>query len=363
MPLLIEPIVADVRQDLSKLFPNLLVRFQAYAARMLAYCMLTLCCGALALRTDRAYAAALRLSRLPPPVWQAEELRWFEVRGRADDRWLLRMALAAGGCDAQSARRYEMRLADWAERVRQESSDEPGPKAKVALELLHGGVLRVYRSDADRLHETFEYGRFNCVTAAVLYVCLCGRLGVEAAAWQAPEHVCCVVYVGSEAIVVEPTSPRWPAPEPVSPPGMSLVSSDSALHGTRATMGHARQLSLPGLAAAVYYNIGSRALFDGQFSLALQSTHKALLLDPQNEPAARNLLAAINNWAVSEARAGDTQAAARLLRFGLEVAPGHAAFKQNLDLLMPPQRQGATAVWPPASVSAGGRHQATPPGL
>lgn len=362
MPLLTEPIAADVRQDLSKLFPPPTVRCQAYVVRMLAYCLLTLCWGALALRTDRAYAGALHLSRLPPPIWQPQELQWFEMPGRADDRWLLRMTLAAGGCDAQAARQYEMQLANWAERVRQESSDEPWRKAKGALELLHRQVLRQYESDADRLHETFEYGKYNCVTAAVLYVCLCARLGVEAAAWQAPEHVSCVVYVGSEAIGVEPTSPRWPAPELVSPSSLSLVCSNFALHRTRATTGHSRQLSLRALAAAVYYNIGSRALLDGRYSLALHSNHKALLLDPQNEPAARNLLAAINNWAVSEAQAGDSQAAVRLLRLGLEVAPGHAAFKQNLEVLQPPQSQRATAIWPPRDVPAGGLHSATAPG-
>lgn len=330
---------------------------------MLTYCMLAMCAAALALRTDRAYAAELHLGRLPPPSWQQEELHWFEMRHRADDRWLLRMALAAGGCDAYAASQYEMRLASWAEEVRLKSSDEPWRKAKGALELLHREVLRIYQSDADRLQETFEQGRYNCVTAAVLYVCLCGRVGVVAAAWQAPEHVSCVVYVGGQAIIVEPTSPRWPTSEVVSRDGMSPAYSGLALYGAQATLGHGRQLSFRALAAAVYYNLGSRALLDGRYALALDSQHKALLLDPQNEAARRNLLATINNWAVSEAQAGDSQAAARLLRFGLEVAPGHEAFKHNLEALQTPQRRRATAVWLPESVPPTGLHPAPPPAL
>lgn len=315
-------------------------RWQFPLAGVLAYCPASLCCAVLILCVRGADAAGLHLGRLPAPVWQREEEQWIKLAPHADGRWLLRMALAAGGCDDFAAERYEQRLQGWVGRVRQQAPAGPAQRAALALELLHREVLRAYRSDADRLHETFEQGEYNCVTAAVLYVCLCESLGVKAAACQAPEHVACRVFLDGQCIMVEPTSPRWPGLATAPSAGRNLAPGQDVLHGPRREQAPWRELSSPGLASAVYYNMGSRALLRGHYAAALQANHKALLLDPQNEAAARNLLAAINNWAVAEAEAGRPQAAARLLRLGLEVAPEHAAFQKNLQVLL--TRQAGT---------------------
>jgi tetratricopeptide (TPR) repeat protein len=304
----------------------------ATTRHMAACCVAWLHWAILGLGAVAADGPRLNLEFLPQPQWPRAEERLLRCATETDDRWLLRMALAAGGCEEAAARRYEQRLEGWAERLRVEPASETRRLARNVLELLHHEVLRQYRSDADRLHETFESGAYNCVTSAVLYVCLCRRLGIAAAARQWREHVACVVFADGEAITVEPTSPRWLASEhPL--PADAAAPQGRPTDAASGQQGSWRPLSSRGLAAAVYYNMGSRALLNGQYAAALQANHTALVLDPYNEAAGRNLLASINNWAVSEAQAGRPDAAERLLRLGLNVAPEHHAFRQNLALL------------------------------
>ena len=81
--------------------------------------------------------------------------------------------------------------------------------------------------------------------------------------------------------------------------------------------------------------------FDGGVLHAVELNRCALELDPQNLAVRKNLLAAINNWAVARGESGDLSGALALLRAGITAAPEHLAFAQN-ELIL--RTQQATAL-------------------
>jgi tetratricopeptide (TPR) repeat protein len=79
----------------------------------------------------------------------------------------------------------------------------------------------------------------------------------------------------------------------------------------------------------VYYNRGLDDLAEGRYADALAANLDALRLDPGFGPAECNLLATVNNWAVSRYRDGDLAAAADLVERGLAVDPRHDELRAN----------------------------------
>src|SRR5206468_4603399 len=90
-----------------------------------------------------------------------------------------------------------------------------------------------------------------------------------------------------------------------------------------------RRVSETGLVAVIYYNRGIDLLRDGRFAEAVSANLRALRLDPENEAAAGNLLASINNWSLSLAAAGRFEDAISLVNRGLAAAPDHEPFHAN----------------------------------
>jgi tetratricopeptide (TPR) repeat protein len=82
--------------------------------------------------------------------------------------------------------------------------------------------------------------------------------------------------------------------------------------------------------ATIYYNRGVDLLADEDFAGALSANAKALRLDPTNRTARGNLLATLNNWAISLGRAGRYADAVDLLRQGMALDAGYETFALNL---------------------------------
>ncbi|HUY88806.1 MAG TPA: hypothetical protein VMV10_08740 [Pirellulales bacterium] len=267
------------------------------------------------------------------------ERRLFQAadEGRSDWRWLLAAALAAGGerdesrveravCEAEAwGERLQAQLARSGEGARA-SADISGEGARASadarqraiavLEFLHEHVLRGdYRPDASGVSQALAGGGYNCVGATVLFCCLAECCGLPASAAESPGHVFCRVFGASGEIVVETTCRDW---------FRAANPRDSA----RRT-GPARELSLRGLAALVYYNAGVDLLAKRRFDKALGANLKALRLDPANLAARSNFLAGLNNWALEFNAQRDFAAAVRLLEHGLRIAPDHRPFRVN----------------------------------
>ncbi|MBX7165417.1 MAG: transglutaminase-like domain-containing protein [Pirellulales bacterium] len=191
-------------------------------------------------------------------------------------------------------------------------------------EILHGG----YQVDCTDLAELIEYGRFNCVSSALLYGCLCQECGLDVRGVELPGHAYCIVSAGTRAVDVETTCPRWFAvlDDPARQQEL-LARTLGAAHPAR--RGGRRIVPLASLVGIIYYNRGVECLEHEQFAAALAANVKALRVDASSVSAWGNLLAAINNWSLSRSGTGEYAAAVRLLDQGAQLAPQHKLFQSN----------------------------------
>jgi tetratricopeptide (TPR) repeat protein len=90
-----------------------------------------------------------------------------------------------------------------------------------------------------------------------------------------------------------------------------------------------RKISDAALVAKVYYNRGVVLLDQQRFARAVAVTQAALSLDPADERARKNLLAAYNNWALSLCQRGDFADAAHMVIHALEIGPDFAPLVSN----------------------------------
>jgi len=296
--------------------------------------------------------------RLLPPVSAAgDQTGWFEGKltpletkllhdgadGRLDDHPLLVAALIASGASRpEEIARYERRTAALVEQLRAALADKPdtGPLARAdsILRFLHRQVFRAYQLQQTDLRRTLDEGRYNCVTATVLYLVLAEAVGLEGCGLEMPKHAMVRLNLHGQWVDVETTCAEWFAldpqdrPSPGAPKAASAqpVGRSSALAGAvqPATVPR-RMLTTAQLAAMVYYNRGVDLLAEGRFAEAAAANAKALRLDPQSRVAYGNLLATINNWAVDRAARGAMVEALLLLQRGRQLQPDYEPFRLN----------------------------------
>jgi len=291
-----------------------------------------------------------------------------------DGRWnhhaLLEAALVASGVygpdDVRHYRERWERLLNWLRRTSPEE-DDPVRLAQHVLETLHARLLTGgYRSEATALQTAFDEGRFNCVSATVLFVCLAEEMGLEVRAVESTGHVAAELLIGGQPLRVETTCAKWfrlgrqermrqwatiagrqddrdhhgretrrlqPA---VVPPGGGPAEMPDDYDRSASMLSHnigklrpSRAIDPVKLVAAIYYNRGVDHLLSERFEAAAVCNAKAVLLDPESEQAWGNLLATVNNWAVHLAKQGLYTEAVDLLDQGLAFAPDYRPFRWN----------------------------------
>ena len=150
---------------------------------------------------------------------------------------------------------------------------------------LHQSILRGgYSLQASDLRQAFDHGRFNCVTASLLFNCLAERFELKAVALEIPGHAMSRLELPGETLDIETTCPRWfcagrPAWRCKFPPGWRSDAGGSGDGGSGRT-GRAgawpasasterrplRQVSEVELVATIYYNRGVDLLAEKQFA-------------------------------------------------------------------------------------------------
>ena len=252
--------------------------------------------------------------------------------GRLDDFPLLDAALIASGVDDTSAlRHYRNRVAAWAEELRQNNRMDGPQRRQVEMifEFLHRNILYgKYNIECTDLRQALDQGRFNCVSATVLFNCLAGEFGYSCCALETPGHALSRVYLPDGPLDVETTCPRWfhLQHDPIKQTealektiGRKSVDDKSKL----------REISPIQLTAMIYYNRGVDFLTEKRFAQATAANAKALRLDPLNSTARGNFLATINNWAIDLDNSNHFAEAVALLRQGLVFDPHYEAFALN----------------------------------
>ena len=263
------------------------------------------------------------------------ELRLFDdaADGQLDAQTLLEAGLIASGVSTteeldRAADKLRCFVNVW--RVAT-STDQPLVcRAETLLERMHGELLNGgYEHDATRIDELLASGRFNCVSATLVWQCLAESCGLQSIAIESPGHVHAELIAEGNRLPVETTCPGW----------FSLLGDPQKQHAVRqavgasgsspTTLGESRELNELGLVAAIYYNRAIDLLEQQRFAEAVAGNAKACRLDPGSEIARGNLLASINNWSLHLAAEGDFARSIGLLSAGRRLAPAHQTFAVN----------------------------------
>ena len=270
--------------------------------------------------------------------------------GRFGKFSLLQAGLIAGGVDSRNELQTYCKRFDQLVQSLRQSGDvrgTPRERAQAVLVFLHQTVLQGgYNLQASDLRQALDHGRFNCVTASLLFNCLAQRFGLKAVGLEIPGHAMSRLELPQETLDIETTCPRWftriekrngesvpPSGGPVPTEHEAAVRAELA---DRAPIRDAargpqplRQISEVELVATIYYNLGVDRLAEKRFADAAAANAKAVRLDPENATAKGNFLATINNWAIDLCRSGEYEKAAELLRLGLATDSRYEAFRSN----------------------------------
>jgi tetratricopeptide (TPR) repeat protein len=235
----------------------------------------------------------------------------------SDGRWdrfrLLDAALIAEGCtDSQTlqACRYKLQaVIDKLSGTRPPAAliDGQLPEAlRYTFDTLHTELLRGrYRANATAVSTALIDGDYNCVSATVLFHCLCEAQGIPVTALVSNTHVYCRVRMGQGAWDVQTTCAEWFR--------LSPAEQQAAIP---ATVAGAREVNPVQLIAKIYYNRGVAYLESADYAHADRAFRLAVTLDRQDTAATENLLATWNNWALQLCQQGKYAQAAALLEQG-----------------------------------------------
>lgn len=252
--------------------------------------------------------------------------------GRLDEFSPLEAAFVASGIGAvDSLEHYQTKAASLVAELRDSGAVAGAPRERLEaiFQFLHSRVLYGgYDLAATDLRCALDEGRFNCVSATVLFNYFAGQFGFDCRGLEMPSHAMSRVLLADGVFDVETTCPRWlhlrhdPAAQ---------AASAAPTIGTAATAdrSRAREVGPIQLAAMIYYNRGVDLLAEKRFAEAAAANATALRLDPTNATARGNLLATLNNWSIALGNAQRFDEAIAVLRRGLTIETKFNAFVQN----------------------------------
>lgn len=257
--------------------------------------------------SSSALLAAGSLVQTPPASLETRLLVDL-ADGRLKEFSLCEAALIAAGCESQAALAHSMRrfeqLCEVASRQISQC-DSPREGAAALLDCLHREVLNgAFQATDWHIGNTLENGRYNCLTATLLYMSLCRRFELVITGISTPSHVFC--RLETEAFDVETTAPRWFELYASSRPRPALS---------------ARTLNDAELLAKVYYNRGLALLAENRYQEAVRCLGTSRRLDSLDTLARENEVAALNNWALALVAQRRFSEAERCIDEGLALAP------------------------------------------
>jgi len=308
------------------------------------------CIGEAAKSANRGMTPG-RAEILSPRLSELEQRLFDHIHdGTFGEFSLLEAGLIAGGVDRlDELSRYSKRFDELVESLRRSGKvcGTPRERAQAVFTFLHQSVLcGGYRLQSSDLRMAIDRGRFNCVTASLLFNCLAQRFELKAAGLEIPGHAMSRLELPQEILDIETTCPRWftlndrpgmtyfrRADEPAQAQQETTARADLAVRSPARDAADKtpplRPVSEVELVATIYYNRGVELLAKKLFADAAAANAKAVRLDPKNATAKGNYLATINNWAVDLAISGNYERAAALLRLGLVTDPSYEAFRSN----------------------------------
>lgn len=199
--------------------------------------------------------------------------------------------------------------------IRKQAASDTLPVADVFQEMHQRFLTGHYDASCSQLTTTLTAGHYNCVTATILFQCLCRDFGVDTTPIGVPGHVHSRV-INKHSFDIETTYPQW---FDLDTNTERATSSDPA----------ARTLNDVQLLAKIYYNDGVRLLQQGDHDAALHPLRQALKLDRSDQAARQNVLAALINGALERVEHADYAGAAARLQQAERVAPEFEHLRKN----------------------------------
>lgn len=268
----------------------------------------------IAVLASTAPARSVQTAAVAPVATPEAQLQADAADGRLDRFTLLEAAIIAGGVH-DPARRAAF-ISRWQEIenaiIPNAAGDGPLAQAEQALQQLYAQALTgQYFSRTSDVTRTITAGDYNCLSATILYLTLVRRGGLTATAVAREGHVLARVQEG-DTFDVETTCRGW---------------FDENAHPTASSS--LRCLSDVQLIAKVYYNRGVGLLESGNFVEGLRLTRISCQLDGDDQLARGNLLAGLNNWALTLSKSHHHEQAAALLAELQRYDPHYPTLREN----------------------------------
>ncbi len=274
-------------------------------------------------------AAILLVSDATVPPVRANELAATEQRlladaadGSLDEFSLLEGALIASGVtDLEDVEHYSATFSHRVAEMVTAEDDEPtaAATAEQIYRFLHDEFLSgEYHSTCTEIDRALDDGDYNCVTATILYQCICQVHGLSPVAVATNTHVRSRL-LDDQTFDVETTCREW----------FDVARRDPSSQTFRTKQQVTRPLSDVELLAKIYYNRGVSLLEKKAFEEAIALLHISRSLDPADLPTRENMAAGLNNWALAESDAGDFERAVELIEDGLRSDPEFAPLLAN----------------------------------
>jgi hypothetical protein len=214
------------------------------------------------------------------------------------------------------------------------SSATAEPRAETTLAFMHRRLLSGgYDLYATELPHVLATGRYNCVSATVLFNCLAAEVGLDVGALRLPNHTCAELVNGAQRVRVETTCADWFAVRDRTHMFTHAIGEEAIVAGSPFDNKPQEAISDVALVAMIYYNRGVEALARKGYMQAISLNRRAISLDPRNTQARDNLLSAVNKQALSLAARKEFAAALSTIDEGLKIDSAHAALRHNQALI------------------------------
>ena len=164
-------------------------------------------------------------------------------------------------------------------------SGSPANQAQALFEFMHRRVLcGGYQLECTDSRSSLDEGRFNCVSASVLFNCLADDCGLDACGLEMPGHAM------GRLILPRRSRSTWRRPAAVVPADRRPRQAGRAGrrtigHRSQGRIHHAREVSPVEMVAMIYYNRGVDLLAERRYDEAASPTpRRCVSIQPAPPP-------------------------------------------------------------------------------
>lgn len=239
-------------------------------------------------------------------------------------QWLQSAWLAGGGSAAEWPR-FAEHYQSWLAAIKTDLTtlglsphEDPALCATQLLAWLHQHALKHYDENATELTQVLKSGRYNCVSATLLFQSLARECGINTVTLNRSNHCRAAIWSQGRWLPLETTCATCA-------PQASRQADDATLPE--------RQLNDQAVLGLIAFNRAVDDYREGAFAAATAGNFAALQVDPDHTAARSNLTAALNAWAIAAIRTENAGQAESLLAIAAAADPTDGTTRHNQTYL------------------------------